>query len=141
MTSLFLLSQKSFSGTDLPHAEKMFTLLCCGAYTLRWCCGSMCGDLLALSGWTTALTEAGIASSGTSDSSLKVAHFTKTTRAHQVNTAALYKLQHVAFRSTGRRGVSKVAQMASENAGSFRSHKTLFQESQWTRHTSKIMQG
>ena len=57
----------------------------------------MCGDLLALSGWTTALTEAGIASRGRSDSSLKVAHFTKTTRAHQVNAAALYKLQHVAF--------------------------------------------
>ena len=55
----------------------------------------MCGDLLALSGWTTVLTETGIASSGTSDSSLKVVHFTKTTRAHQVNVAALYKLQHV----------------------------------------------
>ena len=58
---------------------------------------TMCGDLLALSGWTTALTEAGIASSGTSDSFLKVAHLTQTRRAHQVTAAALRKLQHVAF--------------------------------------------
>ena len=58
---------------------------------------TMRGDLLALSGWTTALTEAGIASSGTSDSSLKAAHLTKTRRANQVTAAALYKLQHVAF--------------------------------------------
>ena len=31
----FLLSQKSFSGTGLPQAEKMFTLSCWRAYTLR----------------------------------------------------------------------------------------------------------
>ena len=58
---------------------------------------TMRGDLLALSVWTTALTEAGIGSSGTSDSSLKAAHFTKTRRDHQVTAAAMYKLQHVAF--------------------------------------------
>ena len=82
---------------------------------------TMCGDLLALSGWTTALTEEGIVSSGTSESFLnpftprdspltclagfgrfgrqrvKVAHLTKTRCAHQVIAAALYKLQHVAF--------------------------------------------
>ena len=58
---------------------------------------TMCGDLLAASRWTTALTEAGIASSGTSDSFLKVAHLTKTRRAHQITEAALYKFQHVAF--------------------------------------------
>ena len=43
--------------------------------------------------------------------------------------------------STGRRGVSEVAQMASENAGAFQSHGTLFQASQWTRHTSRITEG
>ena len=35
---------------------------------------TICGDLLAASGWTTALTEAGIASSGTSDFFLKEVH-------------------------------------------------------------------
>ena len=54
---------------------------------------TMCGDLLAASRWTTALTEAGIASSGTSDSFLKVVHLTKTRRAHQITEAALYKFQ------------------------------------------------
>jgi len=57
----------------------------------------MCGDLLAASGWTTALSEAGIASSGTLDSFLKVAHLTKTRPGHQITVAALYKLQHAAF--------------------------------------------
>ena len=58
---------------------------------------TMCGDLLPLSGWTTALTETEIASSGTSDFSLMVAQFTKTKCAHQVTAAVLYKLRHLAF--------------------------------------------
>ncbi|KAL9954025.1 hypothetical protein ACROYT_G041513 [Oculina patagonica] len=58
---------------------------------------SLCGDLLAASGWTTALAEAGIVSTGTSDSFLRVAHLTKTRRAHQITAVALHKLQHVAF--------------------------------------------
>ena len=101
MSILFLLSQKLFSGTDLLHTEKMFTLSCWGGGGGRlqtemvlW---TMCGDLLAASRWTTALPEARIASSGTSDSFPKVAHLTKTRRAHQITVAALYKLQHVAF--------------------------------------------
>ena len=45
---------------------------------------AMCGDLLAASGWTTLLTEAGISSSGTLESWFEVAHLTKTRRAHQI---------------------------------------------------------
>ena len=60
------------------------------------------GNYLEASGWTNALTEAGIASSGTADSFLKVSHLTRTRHAHQVTALALAKLQNDAFlRSEG----------------------------------------
>ncbi|KAK1891936.1 Ribonuclease PH [Dissostichus eleginoides] len=55
------------------------------------------GDYLEASGRTTALTEAGIASSGTADSFLKASHLTRTRHAHQVSALALAKLQQDAF--------------------------------------------
>ena len=55
------------------------------------------GDYLEASGWTTALTEAGIASSGTADSILKASHLTRTRHAHQLSALALAKLQQDAF--------------------------------------------
>jgi hypothetical protein len=55
------------------------------------------GDYLEVSGCTTALTEAGIASSGTADSFLKASHLTRTSHAHQVSVLALAKLQQDAF--------------------------------------------
>ena len=78
------------------HGENVHVVMLGGLH-IEMVLWTMCGDLLAASGWTTALTDAGIASSGTSDSFLKVAHLTKTRRAHQITVAALYKLQHVAF--------------------------------------------
>ena len=50
------------------------------------------GDLLDSSGWTAALVQAGVASSGTADSFLKAAHLTRTRRAHQVTASSLYLL-------------------------------------------------
>ena len=58
------------------------------------------GDYLEASGWTTALTQAEIASSGTADSFLKAAHLTRTRHAHQVSALALAKLQQDAFLRT-----------------------------------------
>lgn len=55
------------------------------------------GDLLYGSGWTTALCEAGVASSGTADSFLKAAHLTKTRHAHQVTFLAFSQLQEKAY--------------------------------------------
>ena len=52
------------------------------------------GDVLENSGWTAALTEAEVASSGTASSFLKVAHLAKTRHAHQITLLALKKLQH-----------------------------------------------
>ena len=50
------------------------------------------GDWLEDSGWTNALVQAGIASSGTSKSFINVSHVTKTRHAHQVTAASLYTL-------------------------------------------------
>ena len=55
------------------------------------------GDLLEGSGWTTALTEAQIASFYTADSFLKVAHLARTRHTHQVTLLVLLKLQQEAF--------------------------------------------
>ena len=42
------------------------------------------GDFLDCSGWTSALCEAGVASSGIADSLLKASHLTRTRRSHQI---------------------------------------------------------
>ena len=55
------------------------------------------GDYLTDSGWTVALSEAGIATSGIAESFLKVSHLTRTRHAHQITIAALYKLQKEAY--------------------------------------------
>ena len=55
------------------------------------------GDLLAFSGWTEALTEADVATSGTAESFLKASHITRARHAHQVTALALSKLQQDAF--------------------------------------------
>ena len=56
------------------------------------------GDLLEGSGWTTALTESDVASSGVAASFLKAAHLTRTRHAHQVTVLTLHNLQQEAFR-------------------------------------------
>ena len=82
------------------HGEDVHVVMLRGLH-IEMALWSLCGDLLDASGWTTALTEAGIASSGTSDSFLRVAHLTKTRRAHQITVVALHKLQHVAYAQLG----------------------------------------
>ena len=57
------------------------------------------GDYLEGSGWTTALTQANVASSGTADSFLNASHLTRTRHGHQVSLLALHKLQDDAFLS------------------------------------------
>ena len=58
---------------------------------------NMLGDYLAGSGWTTALADAGIATTGTADSFLRCSHLTRTRRAHQLTCIALHDLQQQAF--------------------------------------------
>ena len=55
------------------------------------------GDWLKGSGWVEALVQADIATTGTADSFLSVAHVARTRRAHQVTLAALYILKFRAY--------------------------------------------
>ena len=68
--------------------EKESLLLCLVDSTSRW----HFGGWLEGSGWTTALTDAGVASAGTADSFLKASSVTRTRRAHQVTVISLYIL-------------------------------------------------
>ena len=78
------------------YSEDKFVVMFGGLH-IEMALWNVFGDYLADSGWTTALTEAGIASSGTADSFLKSSHLARTRHAHQVTVAALSKLQHLAF--------------------------------------------
>ena len=59
---------------------------------------STLGNVLEGSGWTSALTESEVASSGTADSFLKVSHLAQARHAHQVTLLTPQKLQKVAIR-------------------------------------------
>ena len=65
------------------HGEDKITIMLGGLHTAKALWNSM-GDLLASSGWTEALIEALVATSGTVDSFLKAAHITRTRQAHQI---------------------------------------------------------
>ena len=78
------------------HGEKVYVVMLGGLH-IEMALWSLCGDMLESSGWTTALSEAGVASSGTADSFLKVSHLTRTRHPHQVTALALSKLQRDAF--------------------------------------------
>lgn len=55
------------------------------------------GDWLEDSGWTSALVQADIASSGTAGSFIKASHVTKTRHAHQITVASVHTLLHQAY--------------------------------------------
>ena len=55
------------------------------------------GDWLEDSGWTNALVQADIASSGTANSFIHASHIAKTRHAHQVTAASLYILLQQAY--------------------------------------------
>ena len=65
------------------HGEKVHVIMLGGLHSelALW---NTLGDILEGSGWTAALTQADVASSGTADSYLKATHLTRTRHAHQV---------------------------------------------------------
>ena len=80
------------------YGEKFFVVMFGGLH-IEMALWSTIGDLLECSGWTDALIEAGVSSSGTADSFLRASHLTKTRRVHQVTLLALCKLQHDAWQN------------------------------------------
>ena len=55
------------------------------------------GTLLENSGWTSAIVDAGVASSGTAESFVNVSSVTKTRQAHQITACSLHKLMNEAY--------------------------------------------
>ena len=82
------------------HGESKHVVMMGGLHVEMAMCSTF-GDYLEGSGWGAALTQAGIASSGTVDSFFKASHLMKTRYAHQVSAVALAKLQEEAYASTG----------------------------------------
>ena len=78
------------------HGEDLFVVMFGGLH-IEMALWKTFGDYLESSGWTNALVQAGITSSGAADSFLKASHLTRTRHAHQVSALALSKLQHEAF--------------------------------------------
>ena len=78
------------------HGEQKYVVMLGGLNT-EMALWNTLGDVLENSGWTAALAEAEVASSGTAASFLKVTHLTRTRLAHQITLLALKKLQHEAF--------------------------------------------
>ncbi len=58
---------------------------------------SSIGSLLKGSGWTSALTDAGVTSFGTAESFLTASGITRTRQAHQITAASLYRLMKRAY--------------------------------------------
>ena len=78
------------------HGEDHFIVMFGGLH-IEMTALKMLGDLLEGSGWTGALVQAEVATSGTADSFLKASHVTRTRRAHQVTASALYLLLQKAY--------------------------------------------
>lgn len=78
------------------YGEEHFVIMFGGLHIEMTALRSL-GCILKDSGWTGALTEAGVASSGTADSFLSASSVTKTRQAHQVTSCSLYKLLKAAY--------------------------------------------
>lgn len=78
------------------YGEDKFVIMFGGFHIEKAALGSL-GSLLQDSGWTSALVEAGVASSGTAESFLCASSVTKTRKAHKVTACSLYKLMKEAY--------------------------------------------
>ena len=72
-------------------------LIMAGGLHIEMTAFKVIGNWLDESGWTTAIFNAGIATSGVADSLLKAAHVTRTRHAHQITAVSLSILQHDAY--------------------------------------------
>ena len=88
---LFAIAKKLQWALPSTYGEEKFVIMFGGLH-IEMAAFKMLGDILAGSGWTTALFEAGVASLGTADFFLKASHITKTRHAHQVSSACLFML-------------------------------------------------
>jgi hypothetical protein len=90
-----LAKQIQMSWPDTHGEDKYLVML--GGLHIEMAAFRALGTWLADSGWVPAIVQAEIATPGTADSFLKVAHVTKTRHAHQVTAASLSILKHKAY--------------------------------------------
>ena len=93
---LFALAQYVQWKWPETHGEDKIVVMLGGLY-IEMALWKTVGDYIDCSGLTNALTQAGIASSGTAESFLSCSHVSRTCHAHQVNAVVLRKLQKEAF--------------------------------------------
>ena len=80
---------------DMHGEDKCVAMM--GGLHIEMALWSSVGDYLVGSGWVTALTQSGVASTGTAESFLNAFHLMKTRNADQVSASALAILQKKAF--------------------------------------------
>ena len=93
---LYAIAKQIQWGLPNSHGEDKFVIMLGGLH-IEMAAFKLLGDLLEKSGWTSALVEANITTTGKADSFLKVSHLTRTRYAHQVTACSLYALLKKAF--------------------------------------------
>ena len=78
------------------YGEDKFVLMFGGLHIEMTAMKSI-GSILEDSGWTCALVEADVASSGTADSFLSATNVTRTRQAHQITACSLFQLMKKAY--------------------------------------------
>ena len=78
------------------HGEDKFVIMFGGLH-IEMAALRVIEDLLCGSGWTSALVQSGIVSSGIADSFLRASHVAKPRHAHQITASILYMLLHKAY--------------------------------------------
>ena len=78
------------------HGEQKYVVILGGLH-VEMAAWRAVGDLLEASGWTSAITQANIASSGMADLFLKASHISRTRHAHQVTACGLHILMCSAY--------------------------------------------
>jgi len=81
---------------DTEYGEGKYVVMFGGLH-IEMACFKLLGDLLRDCGWTTALLDADIATSGTAESFLSCSNTKKTRQAHQVIVCVLFDLLMSAF--------------------------------------------
>lgn len=97
---LFALAKEIQWTWPATHGEDHFVIMFGGLH-IEMAMLKLLGDWLEDSGWTNALVQANIASSGTANSFINASHVTKTRHAHQVTAASLYALLQQAYSEDG----------------------------------------
>ena len=75
--------------------EKLFVMF--GGLHIEKAFWTIIGDILTPSGWTNALSDATVSTTGKADSDLKSSHITRTRKDHQITALTISILQHEAY--------------------------------------------